>query len=111
MDYEILQVLPFSREVLLVLYAQDGQKKPAFVLEDGFQAGHFAAPPKPEQTAVVELTLDTWLWQSFQTSCANLEITPEDYFNAWLYFWVSPNPMKLRKRCFAAERSTEWAHF
>ena len=90
MDYEILQVLPVSREILLVIYAQDGQKKPAFVPKDGFQAEHFAAPSKLEQTAVVELTLDTWLWQSFQASCANLEITPKDCFNAWLYFWVTP---------------------
>lgn len=36
MDYEILQVLPFSREILLVIYAQDGQMKPAFVLKPGF---------------------------------------------------------------------------
>ena len=97
MDYEILQVLPFSREVLLVLYAQDGRKKPAFVLKTGFQAENFAAPPKPDQTAVVELTLDTWLWQSFQASCANLEITPEDCFNAWLYFLVTPESHEAAK--------------
>ena len=97
MDYEILQVLPFSRDILLVIYMQNGRKQPAFVLKDGFQAEHFAAPPKPEQTSVVELTLDTWLWQSFQSSCANLEITPEDCFNAWLYFWIAPESHEAAK--------------
>lgn len=38
MDYEILQVLPISRDILLVIYAQDGRKKPAFVLKDCFSA-------------------------------------------------------------------------
>lgn len=90
MDYEILQVPPISRDILLVIYAQDGRKKPAFVLKNNFRAEAFVPLPESERTSVMELTLNAWLWQSFQASCAKLEVTPEDCFNAWLYFWVAP---------------------
>ena len=90
MDYEILQVLPVSREILLVITRRMGKRNQHLSRKTAFRRNTSRLPPKAEQTSVVELTLDTWLWQSFQASCANLEITPEDCFNAWLYFWVTP---------------------
>ena len=86
MNAQTLQVFPFGENILLIIYQHQGRKKPAFVLKEGFQAEHFAPPPEPERTSVIELTLDTGVWQTFQETCAALGITAEDCLTAWLRF-------------------------
>ena len=40
--------------------------------------------------ALKTLSLDTDTWQAFQSACAELEITPEDCFDAWSNFFAGP---------------------
>ena len=42
------------------------------------------------QDALKTLSLDTDTWQAFQSACAELEITPEDCFDAWSNFCAGP---------------------
>lgn len=86
MNTQTLQVFRFGENILLIIYSYQGRKKPAFVLKKSFQAERFAPPPEPERTSVIELTLDTGVWQTFQDTCAALGITAEDCLTAWLSF-------------------------
>ena len=97
MNGQTLQVFPFGEDILLVIYPHQGRKKPSFVLRDNFQPELFVPPPESERTAVIELTLDTDVWQSFQSSCAAFNVTLEDCLHAWLYFLTKLDSSEAEK--------------
>lgn len=92
MSDSIHAVLELSQSILLVIYGYQGKKKPTFVLRDRFRAESFTPPPEPEpaRTSVIELMVDNKIWQTFQSSCVELGITPEDCADAFFRFCVQP---------------------
>ena len=101
------QQITFNRDILLIIYTEHGQRKPAFVLRNGFQAESFEPPQvqKPAQLSSINLSLDTDTWQAFRSTCAELVITPEDCFSAWSYFCVTPESQETAKEFLRSEIS------
>lgn len=106
MEYKFQQI-PFNRDILLIIYTEHDQRKPAFVLRNGFQAESFEPPQiqKPEQLSSMNLSLDTDTWQAFQSACTELEITPENCFIAWSYFCATPESQETAKEFLRSEIS------
>lgn len=112
MDHKLLQI-PFNQDILLIIYTEKGQRKPAFVLRNGFQPESFEPPQvqKPAQLSSINLSLDTDTWKDFQSICAELEITPEDCFNAWVLFSTEPESQETAIEFLKREAKLYQPHY